>query len=112
MFNGKIATDQIVYGQLSLFVISTEKAINVQKRLIIVLQSNKGANQYKEVQCVVFIEYECSPPDALTKVKKVSFILGTVVSLKLLHLTEQWIERRPLEMSTVEKRGRVGGQPN
>lgn len=94
---GKLAQEalptKVFTDSLSIFEILTKATITSKKRLIIDVQCVRHAYQRKEVQHDLFIRSQYSPADVLTKDKTASFLLGTIISSKLMHLTEQWTEK-------------------
>ena len=79
----------MVTDSLSLFDIITRASITAEKRLMIDLETMKGAYKRREIEKMGFIRTAFNPADALTKAKKCLAMDDILTTGTLLHSVEQ-----------------------
>ena len=83
-----------VTDSLSLLDIITRASITAGRRLMIDLETVKGAYKRREIEKMGFIRTAFNPADALTKARKCFAIDDVMTTGTLRHSVEHWVARK------------------
>lgn len=99
---GKVILLQLFTDSLSSFDVLTRAKTTTEKRLMIDLKSVKESYDKNEIADIAFIRSEFNIADALTKIKKHSILIETLMHGKLDHPVEQWIVTQDEKQKTLK----------